>query len=111
MMSHRARAAGGAAAFAVRLRGDGELEEIEPGPRVALPHGVWGVARSTRAFSSARLRAVWEDTPFYTRSVIEADLTGAGPSLAVHESLDLDRFNARWVQALLGVRMPRRARR
>jgi carotenoid 1,2-hydratase len=27
---------------------------------------------------------------------------------AVHESLDLDRFSSRWVQSLLGFRMPRR---
>jgi carotenoid 1,2-hydratase len=30
--------------------------------------------------------------------------------IAVHESLSLDRFRSRWVQALLPFRMPRRAR-
>jgi GT2 family glycosyltransferase len=43
-----------------------------------------------------------EDTPFYSRSVLSSDGTGAWDT--VHESLDLDRFASRWVQFLLPFR-------
>jgi carotenoid 1,2-hydratase len=47
-----------------------------------------------------------EDAPFYARSLLDSKLLGE-PVSAVHESLSLDRFNARWVQLLLPFRMPR----
>ena len=46
----------------------------------------------------------FEDTPFYSRSL----LGGMGMAPAIHESVDLDRFASRWVQALLPFKMPRR---
>jgi carotenoid 1,2-hydratase len=50
-----------------------------------------------------------EDTPFYARSNVAGRLLGEN-ILAFHESLDLDRFDSRWVEVLLPFRMPRRAR-
>ena len=53
------------------------------------------------------VRQTLEDTPFYSRSVIETGLFGEQVT-AVHESLSLDRFQAPWVQAMLPFRIPRR---
>ena len=47
-----------------------------------------------------------EDTPFYARSVIEAEILGHRVT-AMHESLDMRRFCAPVVQAMLPFRMPR----
>jgi len=47
------------------------------------------------------------DSPFYARSVIETRLLGQTLT-AVHESLDMARFTAPWVQAMLPFRVPRR---
>lgn len=74
-------------------------------PRVqALPTAHWGVARSTRGArdGSAKVIRTLEDTPFYTRSLLQLD--GAP---AVHESLDLQRFTKPWVQFLLPFRLRR----
>jgi carotenoid 1,2-hydratase len=48
-----------------------------------------------------------EDGPFYTRSLVESRWYGR-TVVAVHESLDLDRFVRPAVQAMLPFRMPRR---
>ena len=47
-----------------------------------------------------------EDTPFYSRSAVEMRFRGA-TGLAMHESLSLDRFRSRFVQALLPMRIRR----
>jgi carotenoid 1,2-hydratase len=78
-------------------------------PAIArLPRSGWGIARSTRSDSpaTARVLRTLVDAPFYARSVVQADLAGA-PATCLHESLDLDRFRSRWVQAMLPFRMPR----
>ncbi len=82
---------------------------VIPAPAVQqLPATGWRVARQTRtdAGHQARVVKTLEDAPFYSRSLLETHLGGA-PALAVHESLNLDRFSARWVQCLLPFRMPR----
>jgi carotenoid 1,2-hydratase len=48
-----------------------------------------------------------EDAPFYSRSLLRTSLYGE-PADAIHESLDLNRFRAPLVQAMLPFRMPRR---
>jgi carotenoid 1,2-hydratase len=50
---------------------------------------------------------ILEDTPFYARSVIRAQLCGE-TAIGMHESLSLDRFASRYVQWMLPFRMPRR---
>ncbi len=79
-------------------------------PAVDLPPTLWRIQRRIRGTpeSLARIRTV-EDTPFYARSMVMG--TGAGSEQMVHESLSLDRFDSRWVQALLPFRMWRRRTR
>jgi carotenoid 1,2-hydratase len=87
----------------------GERIKLPSPPAVKLPGSRWGIKRATRSESgSARLAAVWEDTPFYTRSLVSKRLLGEQVT-AVHESLSLPRFAAPWVQVLLPFRMPRRS--
>ena len=70
---------------------------------------IWRIPRRTRcAPGLARIWDTLEDTPFYARSVIDTSMLGE-PVRAMHESLYLDRFDTRWVQALLPFRMPRLA--
>ena len=89
----------------------GATTDVIAPAEVMLKPGLWGVARPTRADAGAvpcLLRRL-EDAPFYTRSEIRTVLLGR-EAHGVHESLDLDRFSRRWVQALLPFRMPRQAR-
>ncbi|WP_235720801.1 carotenoid 1,2-hydratase [Magnetospirillum molischianum] len=98
-------------AVALRIGHDGKVEESDSPPVADLPRGVWGVDRATRADSghAAQLAEILEDTPFYTRSMVETRLFGEEVT-GFHESLCLDRFRTGWVQALLPFRMPRRFR-
>ncbi|MEM0985792.1 MAG: hypothetical protein AAGJ32_06065 [Pseudomonadota bacterium] len=57
--------------------------------------------------SRVHLIRTFEDTPFYSRSQIEATLFGARRR-GVHETFDGDRLRRNIVRALLPVRMPRR---
>jgi carotenoid 1,2-hydratase len=80
---------------------------IEVAPEQALPHSKWRIARATRSDDGQpRLLRTLEDTPFYARSVVAHRLCGSDLH-SVHESLDLDRFRAPLVQAMLPFRMPR----
>lgn len=74
---------------------------LTPGP-------IWRVKRSVPAPEgyTPKTHLMLEDTPFYTRSHITARFDGEDV-LAVHESLDLDRFSKPWVRCLLPFRMPR----
>lgn len=75
-------------------------------PECGLPGTAWGLARSTRADRTPVLASTLESGPFYSRSLLRDPIDG---SLAVHESLSLQRFRQPWVQALLPFRMPRRS--
>jgi carotenoid 1,2-hydratase len=95
--------------LALRFGADAIAQEVEPPPPVGLPRTGWRVARTTRADAGGGARVVrtLEDAPFYSRSLLETRLYGS-TAPAVHESLDLGRFSAGWVQCLLPFRMPRR---
>jgi len=97
-------------ALALAFDGRGGVQPFTPPPPVALPASHWRVARGTRADagSQTRIAQTLEDGPFYTRSLLDTQLQGEDVT-AVHESLSLQRFGARWVQLLLPFRMPRRA--
>jgi len=103
------RRTGGEQSLALRIDRAGAVEQMPPPPPAALPRTRWRVARPTRADAGAPpvMRQTLEDTPFYSRSVIETVLFGERVT-AVHESLSLDRFQAPWVQAMLPFRIPRR---
>lgn len=94
--------------IANRYLPDGSVSTLAAPPSRDLPGTLWRVARTAR--SSAPINAsgvrTLEDTPFYTRSSFTAELEGAAcPTIC--ESVDLDRFDSRWVQMLLPFKMPR----
>ncbi len=94
--------------LALRFDPDGRVESFEPPPPVRLPGTAWRVARGTRADAGqgASVVETLEDTPFYARSLLRTHLLGERAT-AMHESLSLDRFRTRWVQAMLPFRIPR----
>ena len=100
---------GGGFGMALRIGRDGLAEVVESPPRAALPGTLWRIGRTTRADvgSQARVRATWEDTPFYARTALATRLFGEDVT-AVHESLSLNRFASPVVQWMLPWRMPRR---
>jgi carotenoid 1,2-hydratase len=87
---------------------DGSVEPVEspPPPVAPLPGTLWRVRRHTRSEGPARVLRGMEDAPFYARAMLETRIDGVRAE-TVHEALDLDRFAARWVRALLPWRMPR----
>ncbi len=95
--------------MALRIGTDGNAEVCEMPAPVILPKTRWRMGRTTRADTTqgARLRATWEDTPFYARTALATSLWGEEVH-AVHESLSLDRFRTETVQWMLPWRMPRR---
>lgn len=90
----------------------GKTEQIELPPHADLPATGWRIARRTYADDHYPVRVVktLENAPFYARSLVATSLLGQH-TLAMHESLSLDRFRSPLVQAMLPFRMPRRAGR
>jgi len=99
--------AGEGAPLALHIDPHGRVSRRPIPPRRDLGRCFWGVDRQTRTDGAARLLDTLEDSPFYTRSLIQTRLFGEELT-AMHESLDLTRFDKRWVQMLLPFRMPRR---
>jgi carotenoid 1,2-hydratase len=96
--------------LALHFDRDGTRHLLPSPDPVALPRSRWRLDRPARSEDGqARIEAVWEDTPFYTRSLVRARLLDE-PITAVHESLSLRRFSNYWVQQMLPFRMPRRTR-
>jgi len=95
--------------MALRIGADGQAEVMEMPEPVVLPRTGWQLSRLARADAGyiARVRATWEDTPFYARTAISTRLWGEDV-VAVHESLDMNRFRSGAVQWMLPWRMPRR---
>ncbi len=89
--------------LATSIDANGNFADQDIPPVQALPTTGWRIKRSTRA-RNAKVTRTLEDTPFYARSLVA---TEQGHSM--HESLDMNRFAAPWVQTLLPFRMPRRA--
>ena len=81
-------------------------------PAVELNRGpIWRMPRATPHppnQAPPKTLQMLEATPFYTRSRIASHFDGE-PVIAVHESLDLQRFSSTWVRCLLPFRMPRRS--
>jgi carotenoid 1,2-hydratase len=100
---------GGDRVLALRFAPDGSVADFDPPPRRALPPTRWRMRPSMRSDADAPLvrRQVLEDTPFYARALLEAQLAGE-PVLAMHETLDVRRLRMPLVQSLLPWRMPRR---
>ena len=104
-----ARRDGSKIAMALRFDLDGAVQALEPPPPAHLKSTGWRIARPTRADRGQAVRLVktLEDTPFYARSRIEAQLYGERGDI-FHESLNLGRFASPLVRAMLPFRMPRR---
>ena len=100
---------GGGRSISLSIDATGIAENLPAPPPSTLPSTLWGIARETRcdANSAPRLISTFESGPFYARSLIETQAEGRRWT-AFHESVSLRRFSARWVQALLPVRLPRR---
>ncbi|MBA4171566.1 MAG: carotenoid 1,2-hydratase [Hyphomicrobium sp.] len=98
--------------LALRFDHQGNVDEhIGPEP-AALPKTLWRVERNTRADIGhvPRVLKTLEDTPFYSRSMLSTRIFGED-TVAMHESLSLNRFRMPLVKAMLPFRMPRRAGR
>lgn len=94
-------------ASALRFDRSGVPEPAELPDVASLPRTFWRLQRRTRADEGqARVLDTWEDSPFYARSSIIAQLYGERV-VGVQESLDLDRFRSPLVQFMLPFRMPR----
>ena len=91
--------------LAMRYDDAGGVADFDPPPAVALPATLWRVPRKISAGAPVVVDTL-EDTPFYARSVVAAEVMGQRVT-AMHESLAMNRFAATWVQAMLPFRMPR----
>ncbi len=100
---------GNDSALAVRIDPTGRGEELDPLEAARLPRTGWMVDRRTRRDPGGALSVskTLEDTPFYARSVVDAEIYGEKVTM-MHESLDLNRFTSPIVQMMLPFRMPRR---
>ena len=90
---------------------DGRHEAFEAPPRHPLPRTLWGISRATRsdiepAGPAVRVVQSLEDTPFYSRSVLDSSLLGQRVT-SVHETLNVPRLVARSTRLMLPWRMPR----
>ena len=103
------RPASGSTSMGLEIAADGTVSPIEAPERWALASTpVWKMPRETRCDlgQTATVAKTYEDTPFYSRSMLATRLLGEQVA-AMHESISLDRFRKRWVQTLLRFRMPR----
>jgi carotenoid 1,2-hydratase len=90
-----------------RFQPDGSDLAFEPPPRRRLPTTGWRIARQMRSDPGLHLTQTLEDTPFYTRSLLEASLFGQRVP-TVHETLSVPRLESLPVRLMLPWRMPRR---
>ncbi|UXH78581.1 carotenoid 1,2-hydratase [Roseateles amylovorans] len=100
--------------LSLAIDADGRVSPQPLQPPQGLPDTAWQMRRHTRGHRPPELLATLESGPFYCRSLLldrdSGDHRGIdGGTVAVHESLSLQRFEQPWVQALLPFRMPRRA--
>ena len=94
--------------LAIKIASNGDVEKLGKTDFIELPETpIWKIKRSTRADSTCNILRTLEDTPFYSRSLVQSTVNGRSLT-GFHESMALDRFKKRWVQLLLPFRMPRR---
>lgn len=93
---------GPARAVGLMFGADGEVRPLVAPRPWTLRRASWGIERRTRVTEggAARVERTLVASPFYARSVIHS-VFGAHDAVGVHESLDCDRFAARWVRSLL----------
>jgi carotenoid 1,2-hydratase len=102
---------GPGATLALRFSPDGSYHSVPPLKEQELrPTPVFRVRRRAHAEASSpvRLGRTLEDTPFYSRSVVETCVNGRQVA-GVHESFNGDRLKSGLVKLMLPFRMARRA--
>ena len=95
--------------IALHATASGELEEIRPAAVRQVAPRPAGTSRVRPGPNRAHRRGCCgrsKSAPFYARSLLATRFRGR-PAIAVQESLSLDRFGSKWVQAMLPFRMPR----
>ncbi|MGL5116022.1 MAG: carotenoid 1,2-hydratase [Beijerinckiaceae bacterium] len=101
---------GSAECLALGFDHSGGMERFSAPEAHRLSSGrIWRAERGVRSEPGPppRVLATLEDTPFYTRSLVETTLQGKRVA-GFHESLMLDRLTMLPVRAMLPFRMPRR---
>lgn len=100
---------GGRRALGLRCRGSDEFESFDIPARQSLPRAFWGVRPGIACDDGLRpqRRLTLEDTPFYTRALVDTVLGGRHVGM-VHETLDCRRLANPLVRMMLPFRMPRR---
>lgn len=95
--------------LALTFNPNGTIDHFEPPPRQALPKTFWGIQRHMRNQSAKGLEVVQvlENTPFYTRSVLNSELLGE-KVLSFHETLSVPKLTQTSTQLMLPWRMPRK---
>ena len=99
---------GGSRALALRIPTEGAMQALDTPPLQRLRSTPWGIARHAHCdqHQTANVLRTLEDGPFYARSLMKTCINSE-PLQVWHESVSLKRFQSRWVQALLPVRLPR----
>ncbi|MBC7939126.1 MAG: carotenoid 1,2-hydratase [Chitinophagaceae bacterium] len=100
---------GAARVITQRFQPDGSSVAFDAPRRHALPRSAWRIERHLRSEGDEppRVLQTLEDTPFYTRSLLESGLCGQRVT-SVHETLDVSRLVSLPVRLMLPWRMPRR---
>ncbi|MEL7489152.1 MAG: carotenoid 1,2-hydratase [Pseudomonadota bacterium] len=96
--------------MALRFSATGEISDVDiPNQTRLSPTPIWRINRRTRTDAGAQARVIrtLEDTPFYSRSVIETRLFG-NTHRAVHECFSGKRYGSPIIKSMLRFRMPRR---
>lgn len=110
MIVYDAHTRGGARRTLVRRYDPSGLQELSPALLRPKQLGLsgWRLPQELLVDPSTEVQVerTLEDTPFYARTSLQATVGGVRGS-GVQETLSLDRFEKRWVQALLGFRTRR----
>ena len=90
---------------------DGKASVVDAPPRTPFKRTLWALRRETRADAGVTPRQIKPmlDAPFYSRSVVETQISGEVVR-GVHEALDLNRYANPLLKPMLAVRVPRRAK-
>lgn len=101
---------GARSGFAIDIDETGTITNRADPPEVELGRTFWRMQRPARLDYPATRVTLVEDSPFYSRSLVETRI-GEERVTAFHESLSLKRFSTSWMQMMLPFRMPRFDRR
>lgn len=93
--------------LAIRVNNDGTSTTDTPPSLKKLKKTNWQMTRHARSESNLKLVSTLEDSPFYSRSLIETTIDNES-LMGICESVSLQKFRKPIVQMMLPFRMPRR---